>query len=258
MTKADQMVAWLAFAVGVAAAVRSTWSPCGLSMLSTITPLSERARGYRYGATAVWFVGGAAVGGASLGVLCSLLAGGYRVLGAHATATAVAALLVSMAGSAADSGLWGPLLPIHRRQVNDQWLSSYRRWVYAIGFGWQIGSGLSTYIMTFAVFTMMFLSVLAGDPIVALLVCTSFGLLRGLAVLITAKASTPLRLRQLHRWMDRASEPVRWATIAVQAGAGIAAATVIGPVEAAVAGTAVMAMVAVKVRPVLIGRIHSR
>jgi len=38
-------------AVALAAAVRSTWSPCGLSMLSTVTPVAERARGHRYGAT---------------------------------------------------------------------------------------------------------------------------------------------------------------------------------------------------------------
>ena len=39
----------LAIATACGAAVRSTWSPCGLSMLSTITPLTERARGHRYG-----------------------------------------------------------------------------------------------------------------------------------------------------------------------------------------------------------------
>ena len=42
--------------VAVAAAVRSTWSPCGLSMLSTITPFGERAKGHSYRATAAWFV----------------------------------------------------------------------------------------------------------------------------------------------------------------------------------------------------------
>ncbi len=34
--------------VAVAAAVRSTWSPCGLSMLSTITPMSEQAKDHSY------------------------------------------------------------------------------------------------------------------------------------------------------------------------------------------------------------------
>jgi len=53
----------IAAAVAVVAAVRSTWSPCGLSMLATITPLAERARGHRYGVTVTWFVLGSVLGG---------------------------------------------------------------------------------------------------------------------------------------------------------------------------------------------------
>ena len=56
------------------AAVRSTWSPCGLSMLATITPLAERGRGHRYRTTATWFVVGSVLGGASLGVVMAVLA----------------------------------------------------------------------------------------------------------------------------------------------------------------------------------------
>ena len=40
----------------VAAALRSTWSPCGLSMLSKITPLAEPTRNYTYRGTVAWFV----------------------------------------------------------------------------------------------------------------------------------------------------------------------------------------------------------
>ena len=58
--------------LAVAVTVRSTWSPCGLSMLSTVTPLAERGRGPPLRATAAWFVVGAIAGGATLG------AGGWR------------------------------------------------------------------------------------------------------------------------------------------------------------------------------------
>ena len=57
----------LASVVAVAAAIRSTWSPCGLSMLSTITPLAERGRSHRYASTAAWFVVGAVARRATLG-----------------------------------------------------------------------------------------------------------------------------------------------------------------------------------------------
>ena len=43
------LIAVLAGVVAVAAAIRSTWSPCGQSMLSTITPLGEAGRGNRFG-----------------------------------------------------------------------------------------------------------------------------------------------------------------------------------------------------------------
>ena len=59
----------LAAVVAVAAAIRSTWSPCGLSMLSTITPLGESGRRNRWAVTATWFVGGATLGGATLGAV---------------------------------------------------------------------------------------------------------------------------------------------------------------------------------------------
>ena len=34
--------------IALAAAARSTWSPCGLSMLSQLTPLGEAGRGQKY------------------------------------------------------------------------------------------------------------------------------------------------------------------------------------------------------------------
>jgi len=55
----------LGVVVAFAAAVRSTWSPCGQSMLSQLTPVGEASRGYRYRTTATWFVVGAVVGGAN-------------------------------------------------------------------------------------------------------------------------------------------------------------------------------------------------
>jgi len=228
-------------------------------MLSTITPFGERVRGYRFGVTAAWFVAGAAVGGASLGVPGALLAAAYGAgVAGHTVITAVLAALVSLAGAAVDGELLGPLLPLHRRQVNDRWLSRYRRWVYAGGFGWQMGSGVTTYIMTSAVFTMAFLALISGSPAVSIVVCTTFGTLRGLAVLLTSRASTPDKLRRLHRWMDTIRESVRWSTIVIQSGAGLAAVMIIGAVPAAAVAVAVLAAVAVKVRPALIGRMPSQ
>ncbi|WP_375487516.1 hypothetical protein, partial [uncultured Jatrophihabitans sp.] len=70
----------VALLVATAAALRGVWSPCGLSMLSALNPVSERARGHRWGVTASWYVGGAVAGGAVLGGGCALLASGVAAL----------------------------------------------------------------------------------------------------------------------------------------------------------------------------------
>src|ERR1044072_8666234 len=75
----------LGLVVALAAAVRSTWSPCGQSMLSQLTPVGEASRGYRYRTTAAWFVAGAIVGGATLGAAMALLAAAVSALGATTT-----------------------------------------------------------------------------------------------------------------------------------------------------------------------------
>ena len=54
--------------------------------------------------------------------------------------------------------------PIHHRQVNERWLDQFRPWVYGAGFGWQIGAGLATYIKTCAVYLMIVLAALCGQP----------------------------------------------------------------------------------------------
>jgi hypothetical protein len=243
----------LAALVAVAAAVRSTWSPCGLSMLSTITPFAERARGHRYGVTAGWFVAGSVLGGATLGAAAAGLAAVAAVtarIGAGGDprwpAILVTVAVVAAAGAAVDAGVFGPVIPLWRRQVDDGWLGRYRGWVYGVGYGWQIGAGLATYIMTSAVFVMVLIGAASRNPFVAWLVCVGFGLVRGLGVLLTARASTPARLRELHRRFSVAGPPVRAAVIGVQVAVAIvAAAAAAWGRDAAVGWWVLLAMVTV-------------
>ena len=188
-----------AAAVMVAAAVRSTWSPCGLSMLSTITPFSERGRGHAYRATATWFVVGATGGGATLGLLMAGLALAVSPLHLSVTVTGTVALVAALVAAGSDSGVAGVRLPFHRRQVNERWLDRYRPWVYGAGFGWQIGCGLATYITSAAVYLMIVLGALTGQPLTALAVGVGFGGLRGMAVLLTRRLTDPSALLAFHR-----------------------------------------------------------
>jgi len=235
----------IALVIAVAAAVRSTWSPCGLSMLSTITPLAEQGRGHRFRSTATWFVVGAVVGGLTLGLGMAALAGVVAVFDltpATLLALGTGALLVT---AVSDSHLLGRQLPNHPRQVNERWLDQYRSWVYGAGFGWQIGVGLATYIMTAAVYALIVLGALTARPLVALALGVTFGLVRGLAILLGRSITSPAALVAFHRRFDAWREPVRRGTVVVQAVAATVAALITWGVSVPAAAAVVLAAVCV-------------
>ena len=221
------LVIVLAFVVAVTAAIRSTWSPCGWSMLSTLTPLSERSRGNRFGRTGTWFVVGATLGGATLGLIGAAIAVGVAAWDPSRTATWAVVAAASTAAVALEMFGAGRLaLPHHRRQVNELWLDQFRPWVYGMGFGAQIGFGLATYIMTAAVYLTVVMAGVTASPLVAVAVGTTFGFVRGLAVFASARCHTPQQLAAFHRRFESMTEPVRRTAIVVEAGVAITAAIV--------------------------------
>ena len=199
-------------------------------MLSTITPLGERAKGHAYRTTAGWFIFGGTVGGATLGVAMAGLAVGVRWLHPSPTVIGLCALGAAVAAAVSDTGIAGWRLPVHHRQVNERWLDQYRPWVYGAGFGWQIGTGLVTYITTAAVYLMIVLAALTAQPMTALAIGVCFGAFRGLAVLLTRHLRTPTELRSFHRRFAARGEAVGKAVIGVEFGViatGIAAVLVV-------------------------------
>ena len=223
----------VALVVACAAAVRGLWSPCGLSMLSSLNPLSETARGHRFALTAAWYVLGAVVGGAVLGAGCAAAAFGLAQAGLSTAWTWALVLAVAAVAVVSDSRVVPIALPVHPRQVDERWLVTYRRWIYAGGYGVQIGSGFATYIMSAAVYLTAALAVLTGRPADAFGVGLVFGLVRGLTVLVTVRARTPERLRGLLAGIDRLAEPSLRATAVVAAVVGTAAAWALaGPAAA--------------------------
>jgi hypothetical protein len=230
------------FFLAAAAAARSSWSPCGLSMLSSITPIGEAGRGHRYASTARWFVVGALVGGSALGgvaaggaALVRLLirpaagAGSAGLFGEHATPTLFAAsALACLVAAALDCGVFGDVIPVIRRQVNERWLDQFRSWVYGAGFGFQIGAGFATYVMTAAVPALVVVSMLSASPSLAFAVCAGFGLLRGLTVLLGRSVTDPAALRRVHAGLDRWEAPVRLGVVVVTLGSAAILGAAIG------------------------------
>ena len=229
-------LAVLGVAVAVAAAARSTWSPCGLSMLSSITPLAERSRGHRFGVTATWFVLGAdgrrrharvwprpawprCVRATGLSRTrrvrsrrCSRWCARSRICarsGGTCRSTAARSTRSGSAGTARGStpaASAGRSAPGSRPTSSPPRPTSWSRWPRsAPARRSPLGLGLV------------------------------FGLVRGLAVFLAAGITTPTRLHGFHRRFDRVGPTVRGVVIGVQFGvAAIAAAIAWIPAAAAV------------------------
>ena len=108
--------------------------------------------------------------------------------------------------------------------MNERWLDGYRPWVYGAGFGWQIGAGLATYIMTAAVYLLVVLGAVSGRPWAALALGALFGLVRGLAVLLGRGVTSPSALHAVHRRMARWAPVSATLTSAVEAAVALVAA----------------------------------
>jgi hypothetical protein len=173
-------------------------------MLASITPLGERGRRSTWGVTVAAFVLGATAAGAAAGALVGGL-GTLVSVGGHGRLVAgVGALAVAVAVDVLARTVPGP-----RRQVNERWLDEYRGWVYGVGYGAQLGLGLTTVVSsaaTYAAFACAFVAGPGGGAIV--LGC--YGAVRGLTPLAAARVRTPAELMAMHRGLERWRAPVRW------------------------------------------------
>ncbi len=197
-------------------------------MLSSITPLGERAKGNSWALTTAAYVAGSAVGGAALGVLLAPLGELIgRVAGTDVRLALTAAVLVLTAVFEAT----GVPIPTIRRQVDENWLHAYRGWVYGAGFGLQLGFALVTIITSWSTWAVLAVAVLSGTWWSALAIGATFGLARGLVLLAARRADTPQRLADLHARIASSAAPTARATrtgLVVLAAATAAVAVVSG------------------------------
>src|SRR5579885_2956006 len=114
-------------------------------MLSSISPLGERARNSRWWVTTTAYLMGSLAGGLALGGLAAL-AGPALPLAVRTSRWSLAVVaLLCFAGLVLDPRGTASV-PSWRRQVDERWLTAYRGWVYGLGFGAQLGFGLVTII----------------------------------------------------------------------------------------------------------------
>jgi len=171
-------------------------------MLSSIHPFGERARSQNYALTVVAYIVGAVAGGLALGGALAIVAVPIRAT----AATAGLALVVLVLSAVWD--LTGSRVPSLERQVNEDWLSRYRGWVYGIGYGFQLGVGFITFVKSALTYGFALAAVIAGSPTVALAAGLTFGLTRGLSILTTARIDSPADLRSFFDRLSRSSRAV--------------------------------------------------
>ncbi len=198
-------------------------------MLSSISPLGERARASRWWVTTAAYLigsllGGLAVGGLAAG-LGSILPESWR---ASPWALGLVAALL-LAGLALDLRIGGHSLPSWRRQVDVRWLDRYRGWVMGIGFGTQLGFGLVTIITSSTTYATVLLAALSGDVRVGLLIGGAFGLVRALPSLLMRQVATPEALHAVFERVEKWSKPADvMARVALTAGAVALGAAAMG------------------------------
>jgi hypothetical protein len=183
-------------------------------MLSSISPLGERARATRWGTTVTAYLLGSTLGGLGLGWLAALsgslvpvsLRSSLAVTLVVGAALLLLAALDLLASPTADRA---PRLrlPSWQRQVDEQWLGRYRGWVYGLGFGVQLGLGVVTIITSATVYAVVLVTAWSGHVGVGLLIGGTFGLVRALPVLAARRAEEPVSLRRLLAAVDRWARP---------------------------------------------------
>jgi hypothetical protein len=191
-------------------------------MLASITPLGERGRRQTYGVTVAALIAGGAIGGAGFGALAGAagsLALGGAWLGSRARLAVLAAALVA----AAIVDLRPGPAPGPRRQVDERWLTAFRGWVYGLGFGAQLGVGVSTVVSSACTYVAVLAAFLLAAPWRGALVLACFGALRGVSVLPAAGVRTPDALFALHSRVEAWRAPARTAAIALTGALALAA-----------------------------------
>ena len=174
-------------------------------MLASITPLGERSRGSTYAVTAAAFVIGATAGGALVGAALGSL-GHLALASIGGRARLIALVVIAIATLVLEA--WR--LPTIERQVNEEWMHSYRGWVYGAGYGFQLGAGIMTVVTSGAIYATLAAEMLSAGAFSGFLVGIVFGLLRGASLLAGSAIRTPRALVTLDAALRKGERPASW------------------------------------------------
>lgn len=193
-------------------------------MLTSITPLGERGRGHRFWLTRTWLFGGHIVGGLALGGVLAAASALIGVTVGRPGSTPALATIAGVTVVAVLGDLAGVTVP-GRRQVDERWLTSYRGWVYGLGFGAQLGFGLVTVVNTLLL-AVVIASGAVLPPDQSLLLGGIYGLTRGIGASVNGWVRSVNDLHRLHRRLDQSERAVRMGSLGAVAFAAVGAALI--------------------------------
>src|SRR5437868_5883478 len=165
-------------------------------MLASITPLGERGRQSTWVVTVSAFLLGASAAGAGAGAALGAL-GSVLLPASLSNQARVGGLAVALAAAIALDWI-PPRVPGPRRQVDERWLDRYRGWVYGLGYGSQLGLGVTTVISSATTYVALVAAFASGSPGAGALIVGCFGAIRGLTPLAAAGVHSPRELLRLH------------------------------------------------------------
>jgi hypothetical protein len=163
--------------VAAVAGLTGTWSPCGFSMIETIGGPRKHVL-----VSCIAFAAGALAGGIVTFGLVAAAGHGLRAASVDllvaAPVIAVAAALFEARGAA--------ISPQVRRQVPEHWRRTLPLPAAAGLYGVLLGLGITTFVLTFAVWALIAVTFLLGRPELGVVVGLAFGAGRALPVVAIA------------------------------------------------------------------------
>jgi len=196
-------------------------------MLSSIHPLGERAKNQRWSVTVTAHVLGAVIGGGLIGAALGSAGWVLAQAGIGLTSRVGLLMVVSFTALAVDALEWPRWLWRPHRQVDENWLTAYRGWVYGAGYGVQLGLGVSTIVTAATVYALGAFAIASGSAISGTVVGMVFGAGRGLSLIAARTVTTPERLIAFHRRMQDRRKWGRTAAVAGDAVLGVVALVVL-------------------------------
>lgn len=183
-------------------------------MLSSIHPLGEAGRGQRWWLTVGAHIVASSVGGAVVTLALGLAGWAAAWAGLGTTVRLALVAVVAAVAVGVDSRGWPRWLWRPHRQVNEDWMTTYRGWVYGGGFGLQLGMGITTIVTAATLYVLGAVAFALAAPGPAALVGLVFGAARGATVLSGRGIDAPETLVAFHR---RLQQRARWGRAAAVA-----------------------------------------